>query len=43
LGTPAATSFEACTAAIGRCQDVLPFFLGPSSNGYPDPPDPLPP
>lgn len=42
LGTPSATGWEACTAATGRCQDVLPLFIGPSS-GYISPPDPLPP
>ena len=42
LGTPSATSWEACTAATGRCQDALPLVIGPST-GYPNPPDPLPP
>jgi hypothetical protein len=43
LGTPSATGWEACTAASGRCQEVLPFFIGPSGGDYVYPPDPLPP
>jgi hypothetical protein len=42
LGTPSATGWEACTAAIGRCENDLPFFIGPSG-GAVYPPDPLPP
>jgi hypothetical protein len=42
LGTPSATGWDACTAAIGHCEEVLPFFIGPSG-GAVYPPDPLPP
>jgi hypothetical protein len=42
LGTPSATGWEACTAAIERCEEVLPLFIGPSGGAI-YPPDPLPP
>jgi hypothetical protein len=42
LGTPNAASSEACTAATGRCADLLPPFIGPHRDTI-DPPDPLPP